>query len=164
MSVSYFNAQGESYTDDEVEAIRKAVKNHLVNYGAITTMTGGNHSKFYNGSSVFGSTAYNCNDTSKTRDHAVTIVGWDDNYSRNNFADGTKPSRDGAYIVLNSYGEELFNNGQVFTQYVDELGNPTMSSPFNPNGSMMAIEGIVSNIEFKLVSSDYLNFDLYKIN
>ena len=100
----------EMLSKSEVEAIRKAVKNHLVNYGAITTMTGGNHSKFYNGSSVFGSTAYNCNDTSKTRDHAVTIVGWDDNYSRNNFADGTKPSRDGAYIVLNSYGNEAFSS------------------------------------------------------
>ena len=38
----------------------------------------------------------------------------------------------------------MFKNGQVFTQYVDENNNPTMISPFNPNGSMMAIEGIVS--------------------
>ena len=41
--------------------------------------------------------------------------------------------------------EELFNNGQVFTQYVDNNGQPTMVSPYNPNGSMMAIEGIVSS-------------------
>ena len=40
--------------------------------------------------------------------------------------------------------EELFANGQVVTQYVDPNGNPTMESPYNPNGSMMAIEGIVS--------------------
>ena len=40
--------------------------------------------------------------------------------------------------------ETLFNNGQVFTQYVDENDNPTMKPVFNPNGSMMGIEGIVS--------------------
>ena len=40
--------------------------------------------------------------------------------------------------------EELFENGQVFTQYVDENNQPTMVSPFNPNGSMCAIEGIIS--------------------
>ena len=32
----------------------------------------------------------------------------------------------------------------MFTQYVDDKNEPTMTSPFNPNGSMMAIEGIVS--------------------
>ena len=39
---------------------------------------------------------------------------------------------------------ELFKNGQVATQYVDHNGNPTMSSPENPNGSLYAIEGITS--------------------
>ena len=30
------------------------------------------------------------------------------------------------------------------TQYVDLQGNPTMEMPFNPNGSLYAIEGITS--------------------
>ena len=33
---------------------------------------------------------------------------------------------------------------QVFTQYVDTDGKPTMESPYNPNGSLCAIEGILS--------------------
>lgn len=59
------------------------------------------------------------------------------------------------YVVPVSHGEgrfvapadvldRLIDNGQVFSQYVDESGNPTMTSPFNPNGSMYAIEGILS--------------------
>ena len=40
--------------------------------------------------------------------------------------------------------DELINNGQVFTQYVDDNNQITMESPFNPNGSMYAIEGILS--------------------
>ncbi len=38
----------------------------------------------------------------------------------------------------------LFANGQVATQYVDETGKPTMAMPYNPNGSLYAIEGITS--------------------
>ncbi|MBR5417860.1 MAG: phosphoribosylformylglycinamidine synthase subunit PurQ, partial [Clostridiales bacterium] len=40
--------------------------------------------------------------------------------------------------------KELFAKGQVATQYVDAEGNPTMDTAFNPNGSMCAIEGIIS--------------------
>ena len=40
---------------------------------------------------------------------------------------------------------ELFANGQVAFQYVDPVSEEvTMESPYNPNGSYYAIEGIVS--------------------
>ena len=51
---------------------------------------------------------------------------------------------EGRFVAPKEVIEELFNNGQVFTQYVDENGQPTMESPYNPNGSMMGIEGIIS--------------------
>ena len=51
---------------------------------------------------------------------------------------------EGRFVAPKEVLDELFKNGQVFTQYVDFEGNVTMESPFNPNGSMMAIEGIVS--------------------
>ena len=51
---------------------------------------------------------------------------------------------EGRFVAPKEVLEQLFNNGQVFTQYVDQNGKITMESPFNPNGSMMAIEGIVS--------------------
>ena len=51
---------------------------------------------------------------------------------------------EGRFVAPRNVIEELFNNGQVITQYVDKDGQPTMESPYNPNGSMMAIEGIVS--------------------
>ena len=40
--------------------------------------------------------------------------------------------------------EALFASGQIATQYCDPIGNPTMAYPFNPNGSLAAIEGITS--------------------
>lgn len=117
--ISYFDASGKELSTSDVETIRKAVKEHLVNNGAVTSMTGGNFGEYYNNTNVFKSTAYHCNDSSKTRDHAITIVGWDDNYSKENFAEGAKPLNDGAYIVLNTYGEESFDDGYLYISYED---------------------------------------------
>ena len=51
---------------------------------------------------------------------------------------------EGRFVAPKEVIEELFANGQVITQYVDKDGKPTLESPYNPNGSVMAIEGIVS--------------------
>ncbi len=40
--------------------------------------------------------------------------------------------------------EKMLSLGQIATQYVDLNGEPTMQGPYNPNGSMWAIEGITS--------------------
>ena len=36
--------------------------------------------------------------------HAMTIIGWDDGYSKNNFLTNHQPPQDGAWIVKNSWG------------------------------------------------------------
>ena len=51
---------------------------------------------------------------------------------------------EGRFIAPDNVIKELFENGQVFAQYVGASGIPTMESPSNPNGSMSAIEGIIS--------------------
>lgn len=118
-SVRYYKSTDEEYTEEELREARQMIKEHIVKYGAIATMTAGNHTKYYNNSDIFSATAYNCNETTIVRDHAVTIVGWDDNYSRDNFAEGAKPSTDGAYIVLNTYGTQSFEEGYLYISYED---------------------------------------------
>ena len=51
---------------------------------------------------------------------------------------------EGRFVASPSVLEELERNGQIATQYVDLDGNPTMDIRYNPNGSMLAIEGITS--------------------
>ena len=51
---------------------------------------------------------------------------------------------EGRFVANGEWLKRLFENGQVATQYVDDLGNPTMDEFWNPNGSYMAIEGITS--------------------
>lgn len=61
--------------------------------------------------------------------------------------------------------DKLIKCGQVATQYVDMTGSATMQSPFNPNGSMYAIEGIISpdgRVLGKMGHSERIDRDLYK--
>lgn len=51
---------------------------------------------------------------------------------------------EGRFYAPESVIKDLFQNGQVATQYVDPNGMPTMAMPYNPNGSLYAIEGITS--------------------
>ena len=61
--------------------------------------------------------------------------------------------------------EKMKANGQIATQYADLSGNATMVSPFNPNGSMWAIEGITSpdgRVLGKMGHSERIGDNLYK--
>ena len=61
--------------------------------------------------------------------------------------------------------EMMKKNGQIATQYADLNGNATMLSPFNPNGSMWAIEGITSpdgRVLGKMGHSERIGENLYK--
>ena len=51
---------------------------------------------------------------------------------------------EGKFVVTAEEFAELRDNGQIFTQYVDFEGKPSMDSKYNPNGSVHAIEGITS--------------------
>ena len=51
---------------------------------------------------------------------------------------------EGRFICPDGLLKELIANGQIATQYCDENGEPSMDTSVNPNGSIMAIEGIMS--------------------
>jgi len=51
---------------------------------------------------------------------------------------------EGRFLASDELIRQLAANGQIATQYVDELGNPTADIHFNPNNSAYAIEGITS--------------------
>ena len=94
--------------NDEKEQIISEVKKHIQNYGSVFASIHGNSS------STTEYTCYNNNtgakycNNSETHaiDHAVSIIGWDDNYSIDNFSENSRPSTKGAWIVRNSWGEK----------------------------------------------------------
>ena len=72
---------------------------------------------------------------------------------------------EGRFIVKPELLAQLIANGQVATQYVDEIGNPTYDIKFNPNDSVYAIEGITSpdgRVFGKMGHSERTGNGLYK--
>ena len=63
--------------------------------------------------------------------HASLIVGWNDNYSKDNFAEGYKPDKNGAWIIRNTHG----SSGEYYISYYD---------PYLLNNENMAITSIKS--------------------
>lgn len=51
---------------------------------------------------------------------------------------------EGRFVANEAVMKKLIENGQIATQYVDLEGQPVADMPFNPNGSVCAVEGITS--------------------
>lgn len=105
----YDTAEFESVDSSEKEVVMDSMKEHIANYGGIYAGI--------SGASIFGDNYNNetgamyCSDSfSNPIDHAVTIIGWDDNYSLDNFNENNRPTANGAWIVKNSWGEEITEN------------------------------------------------------
>ena len=93
------------------------VKNCVYNYGAVYANCAINSNYF-----SYDNTSFCIN---KKLDygllgHVVTIVGWDDNYSKDNFNPEYKPENNGAWLVKNSWGENANDNGFIWISYEDK--------------------------------------------
>ena len=72
---------------------------------------------------------------------------------------------EGRFIAEPDVLESLRANGQIATQYVDYDGEPSMDIEFNPNGSVLAIEGITSpdgRVFGKMGHSERIGKNVYK--
>jgi len=72
---------------------------------------------------------------------------------------------EGKFVTNPDALAQLIEKGQIVTQYVDLAGTPTMDENFNPNGSSLAIEGIISpdgRILGKMGHSERVGDNVYK--
>ena len=112
----YFSSADSCQANNNYEI--NFIKSMLVNNGAVAadTYIGDQlegFSKDYKSYYYSGDEALN---------HEISIIGWDDNYSKDNFADqnGNKPEGDGAFLAKNSYGTEFGDNGYYYISYYDK--------------------------------------------
>lgn len=103
------------------------VKQEIVRTGSVLTGTKMDNSESFvaasfNYASDGSYNFYIQNGKYETIDHMLTIVGWDDDYNKNNFSSKTghaKPTKNGAWLVKNTWGAEWGNEGYVWISYED---------------------------------------------
>lgn len=96
-----------SYTDND------AIKEAILKYGGL-------YASYYHSAGYLNSKTNAYYDPyTGNGNHAITVVGWDDNYSKNNFY--TTPAGDGAFIVKNSWGSSWGDNGYFYISYYDRV-------------------------------------------
>ncbi len=60
--------------------------------------------------------------------HDVVIIGWDDQYPRENFKEDQRPENDGAFLCMNSWGQSFGTDGCFYVSYEDSrLGTYNVS-------------------------------------
>ena len=122
---------GSPENEEELLKLKKAVKEHIVQNGGVYVAMKMPEIGDYKFNPVNGSVY---NDVKVIPNHAVTIIGWDDNYSKENF--NFKPNNNGAWIAKNSYGDHLEQDiNELKSAIYDEL-----KVYFNSNGIYSATD------------------------
>ncbi|GEM_PF-3444553 len=110
-SLRYSTDSGYVLKDAVILESTDEVKNWIMNHG-------GCYISYHHDSKYLDTSngAYYNNEKS-TQNHAITVVGWDDNYSKTNFKN--QPSSNGAWYCKNSFGTSYTPKGYIWISYED---------------------------------------------
>lgn len=160
-------------SDTQKEGWLKVIKSHVKNYSALRIGVSGT---FPNNDIVY-SPEVELLGAPTVSGHAVTIVGYDDNYAASNFADSSI-TKDGAFYCLNSWGPNWGNNGYFWLSYYSDsliraygaldtsIGkvykHPANASTLFPN-PLFNSQSTNANYGFKFNDKSYKNYQLSRI-
>lgn len=135
-----FNVSSIMYLKNDNETIKNAV----LKYGGVYTAYF--HSALYY-DKINGTYCYPGQRTATN--HSVIIVGWDDNYPKENFRLNSNIANDGAWLVKSSWGNNNNEGGYIWVSYED---TSILDEVYNTNYSILEAEQ--SNNNYKLYQHD----------
>lgn len=95
------------------ESLKRQMKQAVLDYGSLDVGIDWEGSRYFN-------EANNCyyNPSAElVTNHGVLLVGWDDDYPRENFKPEYRPLADGAWIIQNSWGADAQDQGFFYVSY-----------------------------------------------
>ena len=146
-TITFKNPKNES----ELIELRKKIKEHIVVNGGVAVGVKMPDIGNYDFNPVTGSIY---SSVKEEPNHAVTIIGWDDDYSKDNFFN--KPNNNGAWIAKNSYGEKK----EKFVEEVKKEVYSDNESDLNSRGIYSASQ-IPDSLLIDKINDTY--YKMYKV-
>ncbi|HOZ55077.1 MAG TPA: C1 family peptidase [Clostridia bacterium] len=146
------NKKTTTYTPQELTAMRSTIKTHIMENGSLYASIRSTDIKTFNGKKVLNSNA-----SALIQDHAITIIGWDDNFATTNFPTESRPTNPGAYIALNSWGEDWGESGVFYISYEDVYVEQEMSGVVSTTTTFNYVDFQVEDDTFYTALKQELN-------
>ena len=103
---------------EEVQVIKKMI----MEYGALASSYIHNDNAYNTQTNAYfsGMTKQEASASYNSYGHGIALVGWDDNYNRENFNKDCRPKRNGAWLMRNSWGTASGESGYFWMSYEEK--------------------------------------------
>ncbi len=123
---------------------RDAIKELIYTYGSVVASFNSDFAYLTDNLSFY------CGDSTISRGqlqgHCVSVVGWDDNYSKDNFSNSLSgtPANDGAWLIKNSWGTYYGDKGYMWISYEDKW---LFDDIFGPSFALTKYEKLCEDVK-----------------
>lgn len=124
------------------------IKNAIMNYGGVVSSFAFIDRKLNESNNAYFCDSNVSEDEVSVSGHSVYVVGWDDNYSKSNFAKASRPQNNGAWLIKNSWGDYY---DYIWISYEDEYFGSDIF------GGNFAVTDVIKNHS----CNELLNIDTY---